>query len=721
MPENNINNKNQDNKEIGNHPHIAQDRKAEKSPNSNTNKSNIGNNKQGNIQNIASKALNKTPTGQAINLANKLKNNNKAPINPKTNVGKNTLNNNPNIAQTMNMLKQQNNETNSIKQQLEKNAIRYAANVFAPGAGNLIGQAASEINQKKQEATSNGTEEGTNEEKQDTDYNGTRFNIKGAFSLKKVKIATFIILCFSFILIMMTPAIASSRFKHLVGIGSGGTEADPEGAAAGDKELENLYYNINDIQKEYSENGKKFTGDLVAAVYHVLSTHVNEFGPEDMTNSLIREIADNMFKASCDNNNENCTYGYDESILREYLKNDLFPRYLQNNGRDDLVDEVFTYISDFQKVVGKNKGIIGSCIINGNTQANDINFASMSEDEIFELFGPIANQVYAETGIFASVTLAQGWIEANLGKGGTPKNSNNVLGMKCAYPSGQNKVWPPSTWDNKCTAPTTTQEDYDRNGQLTTIKASFRIYKNIEECFLDSRSMIASSPIYTSHNVLGARTPEEQIDRIIAAGYGNAANYENTIKGIINRHNLKKWDTMSTGTCTNSTGEYTTWKQGDSKWGSIRLGNSSNTISKAGCLVTSISMLIKKFNISTNVKGEFNPGTFVQALNANGGFAAGGNLNWEAVSRVAPTFRKVSDIKVSGKSQNEKLFIIKENLNKGYAIVVEVKGSTGQHWVAVNSINGSTVNMMDPASSATDMWKQYNPNNTSRIVCYKIG
>ena len=41
-------------------------------------------------------------------------------------------------------------------------------------------------------------------------------------------------------------------------------------------------------------------------------------------------------------------------------------------------------------------------------------------------------------------------------------------------------------------------------------------------------------------------------------------------------------------------GEYRTWKQSDPRWGSIRLGGSSETISQSGCAVTSVAMLLVK-------------------------------------------------------------------------------------------------------------------------------
>ena len=65
---------------------------------------------------------------------------------------------------------------------------------------------------------------------------------------------------------------------------------------------------------------------------------------------------------------------------------------------------------------------------------------------------------------------------------------------------------------------------------------------------------------------------------------------------------------------------------------------------------------------------------------------------------------------------------IKEIVNQSrvYA-VAEVKSGNGQgqHWVAIESVNGDAINMLDPGSSSTNMWDTYGWEGTSRIVYYK--
>ena len=72
-------------------------------------------------------------------------------------------------------------------------------------------------------------------------------------------------------------------------------------------------------------------------------------------------------------------------------------------------------------------------------------------------------------------------------------------------------------------------------------------------------------------------------------------------------------------------------------------------------------------------------------------------------------------------SREQKLNKIKElTSQQGVYVVAEVKGNTGQHWVAVEGVNGSSVQMIDPASDNKDMWDQYNWANTSTLAYYKV-
>lgn len=168
-------------------------------------------------------------------------------------------------------------------------------------------------------------------------------------------------------------------------------------------------------------------------------------------------------------------------------------------------------------------------------------------------------------------------------------------------------------------------------------------------------------------------------------------------------------------------GEYINWRQKNAPWSTIRVGNTSSTISDIGCLVTSIAILIQKSGVDTNNISPFNPGTFVEALNKNNGFDAKGNLSYAPINKVIPNFKYIGNINLRGKTRPEKLNLITQYYNLGYYLTVEVKGATegNQHWVAVIGIDGNNVVMVDPATNHTDMWSAYEFSKTSQFNYFK--
>lgn len=169
-----------------------------------------------------------------------------------------------------------------------------------------------------------------------------------------------------------------------------------------------------------------------------------------------------------------------------------------------------------------------------------------------------------------------------------------------------------------------------------------------------------------------------------------------------------------------NSGEYVNWRQTDSRWSSVRLGNTNSTIGQIGCLVTSISVLIDKSGVNTEIT-PFNPGIFVEALNKNGGFDDSGNLKYYAIQKVVSRFSFVGNVNLRGKTREQKMQLINKYISEGYYISAEVKGATSgsQHWVAVMNVNNNIIYMVDPASSSTDMWSSYEWSKTSQFVYFR--
>lgn len=170
----------------------------------------------------------------------------------------------------------------------------------------------------------------------------------------------------------------------------------------------------------------------------------------------------------------------------------------------------------------------------------------------------------------------------------------------------------------------------------------------------------------------------------------------------------------------NNTGDFINWRQAGQSWSNIRIGNTNSTIGNIGCLVTSIAILIEKSGANTTIV-PFNPGTFVEALNNNGGFDEKGNLYYAPINKVVPKFRYIGNVNLRGKTRAEKLESIKQYLNLGFHITIEVKGATpgNQHWVAILGVDGNNVNIVDPASDKTDLWSAYEWSKSSQFNYFK--
>ena len=193
----------------------------------------------------------------------------------------------------------------------------------------------------------------------------------------------------------------------------------------------------------------------------------------------------------------------------------------------------------------------------------------------------------------------------------------------------------------------------------------------------------------------------------------------NQLEEITNTKYLSMWNYAIYGNYT-SRGDFSNWKQKGESWSQIKIGTTDKTIGDIGCLVTSISMLIKKSGVPTKTITPFNPGTFVQALNNIYAFDGNGSLQYSPISKLIPNFKYMGRVNLNDKTQIEKLNEIKQYYDKGYYIAVKVVDTNNsQHWVALDHINNNKILMYDPGSNSSNMWDKYNWNNTTQFIYFK--
>ena len=164
--------------------------------------------------------------------------------------------------------------------------------------------------------------------------------------------------------------------------------------------------------------------------------------------------------------------------------------------------------------------------------------------------------------------------------------------------------------------------------------------------------------------------------------------------------------------------DYKSWKQYGSSWSTMYLGNSSDTVKASGCAVTSAAILMVHSGSVTS--DDFNPGVIVNFLNHNGGFSSSGLLNWWALSSYAPDFKYVDSYNVlKGTTQAEKAQEIKNYLDEGYYVMVRISNAKMTHFVAIDSVSGSRVTMMDPGSSSTSLFDKYAVSDVTQVRLFR--
>lgn len=168
--------------------------------------------------------------------------------------------------------------------------------------------------------------------------------------------------------------------------------------------------------------------------------------------------------------------------------------------------------------------------------------------------------------------------------------------------------------------------------------------------------------------------------------------------------------------------DYRTWNQADSRWGSIKLGSSSYTMERSGCLVTSVTKLIVQSELKTS---SFTPKTLVTWLNNHGGFTSSGAFYWAKPSEYIPEFsyegNLLSDGTYTSKNYNSKFV---SWIKDGYHLVVQVKNRG--HWVAIDekkTLETGTIYIMDslPYNENADITLQSRYSTFNRVAAYKGG
>lgn len=596
---------------------------------------------------------------------------------------------------------------------------------------------------------------------------------KGVFGSAAVRrvaiIATVSLLPFTLLIFLLIPiffaaSIFPSQFDDAIGASS--TAGEKNGNIAyntNNKDQQDFFDRVNSVKLRYQSQGKTIDAYKIAAVYYVIHKSNPGFDYNQMTDSVISDIADSMLSGN----------SYDENTFKSNLQSSIIPRYASSSDNyEKLAEDVLQYIADYESfsVDRENGGGIycgsssGSCTYDikgyyiegkGNVteelSVNDLQvrlmqcgvgdghdyggtFGQPLEGESLVPFEKyILGVAYQEIGpdspaeaIKAQMIAARSYIlarHADMGGWRTLKQEGGKWIIQVASCTQDQVYCDP---DQGCSS---------NDGQWGQIHSG----QNHNQGF-SREAMPENSPLRTYASQTAGEVLVNNKGNIIYTGYlsdeqnefislaNSGLNYKQILLQVYNQgsrnygaKDIKKFSCNGSGSasCGGAVGDFVNWKQFGETWSNILIGTSGRTIGQIGCLVTSISMQIARSGVSTNIS-DFNPGTFVEYLNSNGGFI-GGDFVWASTANVAPSFVYKGSEGLLGYSKESKLNTIRNIISQPntYA-VVEVKGNTGQHWVAIDSVNGDSIKMMDPASDATDLWSQYDWTNTSEVAYYTV-
>ena len=528
-------------------------------------------------------------------------------------------------------------------------------------------------------------------------------------------------------------------------------------------EQQGFYERVNQVKLSLQSQGKNVDALKVVAVFTTLKNNKANIDYSSISTSQIEEVANSMLL-----NNQ-----YDENTFKNNLKNTIIPKYLPNTtSKDSIVNEIIKSVSDYNDLVGSSNSTSSSSSSNSNCVSTDtcnyslkgfsisgkgnisesLNISNLyvrlmqcgvgnghnyggtfgkalANEELvpFEkyILGVAYNKYESGTpseAIKAQMVADRSFIlarHADLGGWRTLKKENGRWILQAASCTQDRVYCDP---DKGCSS-----NDVEwgmvhsglnnANGySKQPLSESSTLRSLAKEVAGEVVSNKQGYVVYTNSN----STDWSKFVSLANKGY----NYKQILVEVYNQgnrnygvSNLLKGRCSKTTSC-QASGDYASWRQNQGPWINVRLGRSGRTIKQIGCLATSVAILIAKSGVETNVS-PFNPGTFVEAMSKAGGFDSYGDMMYGPVSSVAPNFRYAGQVYVLGEPEQSKLLTLGNLLNTGYYVVAEVKGNTGQHWVAVDSIQNGVINMMDPGTNATNMWKTYPSRNTSRFVYFK--
>lgn len=148
----------------------------------------------------------------------------------------------------------------------------------------------------------------------------------------------------------------------------------------------------------------------------------------------------------------------------------------------------------------------------------------MTDKEFLDKIKPMVLADAESSGILASLTAAQAFIESNKGNSGLTQSANNLFGMKGTY-NGQS---------------VTMKTKEFVNGKYIVVDAAFRKYPSWLESIRDHSGLFNRLSRYK--NLRGEKDYKAACRKVQEDGYATSPSYASTLINIIEKYHLNEWD-----------------------------------------------------------------------------------------------------------------------------------------------------------------------------------
>jgi hypothetical protein len=154
--------------------------------------------------------------------------------------------------------------------------------------------------------------------------------------------------------------------------------------------------------------------------------------------------------------------------------------------------------------------------------------ATNLQQAFLDATGQGARDAAFQTGVPASVTVAQAILESDWGRSQLAQVANNYFGIKATSSLGNDGlIWLPTS-------------EYDDSGQIYEIVSAFRAYKSLTDSMTDHDRLLLTSRYAPAMRV--ASDPKQFAQQLYAAGYSTDPAYADKLISLMDRYDLYRLD-----------------------------------------------------------------------------------------------------------------------------------------------------------------------------------